>query len=372
MRFADVVGHETQKRQLVKAVNEGRIAHAQLFLAPEGAGALPLAMAYMQYVICTQRSENDSCGECAACKKAAKLIHPDIHWIFPFVSDGGQDVCSNYMEEFRGAVLKEPYMSLNDWLAFSGKASKQPQINVATAQTVFHTLSMKPYEAPVQWMVIWYPELLQTAAANKLLKIIEEPPKDTVFLLVSANDDRILPTILSRTQLVKLTKISDFEMLSALSREFGTVLEKGQEIVNIADGDFARARRLVRMEDEHGAHLMFFQEWMRACYSGTFHHVTRMADDFAKLSRDQQLAVLEYGLYLFRESLIFNTGSELLRITEKENHWLSRFAPVLSGDKLIWIVNAMEKSLFHLTRNAYAKLEFTSLSLRIYHAFRKG
>lgn len=372
MRFAEVVGHGVQKNLLTRAVNEGRIAHAQLFLGPDGAGALPLAMAYIQYVLCNHKTEEDSCGTCPSCKKVIGLAHPDIHWIFPFVSDGSTDVCANHMEDFRKAVQKEPYMNLGDWLAFTGNGAKQPQINVATAHSIFHALSMKPYEAPVQVMMIWYPELLQVAAANKLLKIIEEPPADTLFILISANDDRILPTILSRTQLVKLSKINDFDMLTVLSGQYGVELERGRELVNMADGDFARAKRLVNMEDDHGAYLGFFQEWMRACYSGTFQHVVRLSDDFGKMGRDQQKAVVEYGLYLMRESLMFNSGADVLRITEKERHWLSRFAPVLTEDKLMATVEAMEKSVFHLARNAYAKLEFTALSLHIHRAFRQG
>jgi DNA polymerase-3 subunit delta' len=214
--------------------------------------------------------------------------------------------------------------------------------------------------------------LLQVAAANKLLKIIEEPPADTLFILISANDDRILPTILSRTQLVKLSKINDFDMLTVLSEQYGVELERGRELVNMADGDFARAKRLVNMEDDHGAYLGFFQEWMRACYSGTFQQVVRLSDDFGKMGRDQQKAVVEYGLYLMRESLMFNSGADVLRITEKERHWLSKFAPVLTEDKLMATVEAMEKSVFHLARNAYAKLEFTALSLHIHRAFRQG
>jgi DNA polymerase III subunit delta' len=372
MRFADVIGHQDEKKNLARSAREGRIAHAQLFVGQEGGGNLPMALAYVQYLNCAQRTETDSCGTCDSCRKISNLAHPDLHWVFPFVADGTGDTCSRHMDAFREAVLSDPYLDLGQWIFQSGNAGKQPAINVATCNSIFKTLSMKPYEAQWQFMMIWYPETMNLAGANKLLKIIEEPPAHTVFILISSSEEQILPTIQSRTQRVKLKRIPDFDMLSALSEQFGVSLERGQELVPMADGNYGRAMRLVNAEDERLQFFPLFQDWMRVCYTATFLRGTQLAEDFHKLGREGQMAVLEYGLHIMREALIFVHQPTILRISEKERHWLSKFAPVLKPEQIQGIAELIEQATYRISRNAYAKLTFLSLTIEIHHVFRYG
>jgi DNA polymerase-3 subunit delta' len=370
MQFAQVTGHAEIKSRLIRGISEGRIPHAQLFVSGPGGGNLPMALAYIQFLLCKTPLENDSCGSCDACLKVQNLAHPDLHFIFPFVSQGGEDICLNYMEDFRSAVKSIPYMDLNGWMQFCQHSGKSPKINVASCNTIFRTLSMRPYEGKFQFMVIWLPEVLQPEGSNRLLKIIEEPPENTLFILVSHEEERVLATILSRTQRVKLKRIPDFDMLTFLSETLQVPLEKGQEIVNMSDGNLGLALSLTRGEGSQQEWFAFFQEWMRCSWTGSFHRATQLAEHFHKMGRESQQGLFSYGLYLMRETLVFKEKAPVLRISEKERHWLSKFEPVLNNSQLEGIVLLLERGILDLNRNAYAKLTFLQLSAALHLLFR--
>jgi len=368
MKFADVVGHSEIKDKLRKSVLEGRIPHAQLFLGYEGSGNLPLARAYAQFVLCLNRTDSDSCGVCRSCQMVSKMVHPDVHYVFPVVTPTGQkepSVSDDFIELFRNLMLAEAYSSYSDWVEYAFKEGKNAIINVKQAEEIGRKLSLKAYEAPYKIMIIWLPERMNTQTGNKLLKLIEEPPPQTVLLLVSDNDDQILSTILSRTQLVKLRKISDFDMMEGLLTRYRLSLERAREIVNISDGNFTQALTLAEFDEEHKKHFEMFVEWMRACFTLDIAKLMAMADEIHNASKDKQKSFLLYAMHMMREALINNFESTLMRVTENERNFLIKFSDYVHDENIHPIANLLEKSVYYIDRNASVKIMFMDISLQL-------
>jgi len=360
MQFSDVVGHPETKSKLIRSVRDGRIPHAQLFLGQEGSGNLALALAYAQYVNCPQRTETDSCGTCPSCVKTAKLSHPDVHFAFPVA--GSEETSDRFMEQFRDMTMKNPYFTFQEWMAEISD-EKNGVINVKQSNEIMRKLTMKPYEGFFQFMIIWMPEKMNASSGNKLLKTLEEPPYRTVILMVSNQDERILTTILSRTQLIKLKKVSDFDILGALMDRYGVALEKGREIVNIADGNFNTAQKLAEFEDFKDSNHQTFVTWMRSCYKWDIRELTRIADEMHSFSREKQKSFYEYALHMIREAIAQKTDYTLLRVTEDEKGFLENFSRFISAENAPDIASGLEKSIYHVERNAHAKILFMNLSL---------
>lgn len=259
MQFKDIIGHQEIKDHLVRTVLENRVSHAQLFLGPEGSGSLALAHAYAQFINCEAKLADDSCGQCNSCRKYAKIIHPDLHFSFPFFAKGKEETSVTYMEEWRAAFLKNPYLSLEYWRGQLEADNKQANINIAEAHDIIKKLSLKAFEAEYKILIMWLPEYLDTQG-NALLKLIEEPPEKTLFLLVSENQDRILNTIISRTQLVKIQKLPHQDITNYLVEERGIQKEQAGEIAFIADGNLQQALNLL---SESGNHLDLLIRWLR-------------------------------------------------------------------------------------------------------------
>lgn len=362
MRFAEVIGQQEIKTRLIRSVREGRIPHAQLFLGQEGSGNLALALAYAQYVNCTQRSEEDSCGQCPSCIKIAKLSHPDVHFAYPLA--GSDEAAEKHMEAFRQAVMTNPYFTFQEWMAEISD-EKNGTITVKQSNEIMRRLTLKPYEGLYQFMIIWMPEKMNVQAGNKLLKTIEEPPDRTAILLVANHDDKILTTILSRTQLVKLKKISDFDMLDGLVNQFGIELEKGREIVNIADGNFNMAKKLAEYEDFKDSNFPQFVAWMRACFKLDIKELAKLADQMQAASREKQKAFYDYSLHIIREALAQRVDPVLLRVTEEEKNFLQKFSAVIHTGNAPAIAEKLEKAIYYVDRNAHAKILFMNLSLDV-------
>lgn len=362
MRFSEVVGHSETKKKLIQSVKDGRIPHAQLFLGHEGSGNLALAMAYVQYINCTARAAEDSCGTCASCLKTEKMSHPDVHFAFPVV--GSDETSETRMDEFREAILSNPYATYQDWI-FRISEGKNGIINIKQSNEIIRKLALKPYEGHYQFMIIWMPEKMNAASANKLLKTIEEPPQKTAIILVANNEERILNTILSRMQTVKLKKISDFDMLDALSNRYGLDLEKGRDIVNIADGDYNIAQRLAELEDYKNDNSLVFMDWMRACFKKDMKALVKFADDMGTQSRDAQKAFYIYSLHMIRESVAFGAEPSVIRVTEDEKEFVKNFSKYMKLNVAPQIAEKLEQSIYHVERNAHAKITFMNLSLSI-------
>ncbi len=367
MKFADVVGHAEIKDKLRKSVAEGRISHAQLFLGYEGSGNLPLARAYAQYVLCTNRNEIDSCGVCSSCQMISKMAHPDVHYAFPVVTPAGKNepsLSDDFMDQFRNIMLAEPYSNYSDWVEYAFKEGKNAIINVRQADEIARKLRLKAYEGMFKFMIIWLPERMNAQTGNKLLKLIEEPPPQTVLLLVSDNDDQILSTILSRTQLVKLKKISDFDMMEGLLSRYRLSMDRAREIVNISDGNFTQALTLAEYDENHEKHFEMFVTWMRACFTLDITQLMALGDELHNASKDKQKSFFMYSMHMMREALMNNFDTMLMRVTENERNFLIKFSAFVHEKNIERIAYLLEKAVYFIDRNASVKIMFMDISLQ--------
>ena len=371
MKFSEVVGHNEIKQKLIHAVQNGRIPHAQLFLGQEGGGNLALAISYAQYVNCTQRTSEDSCGSCPSCVKYKHLQHPDLHFCFPVFGDWkrGTKPSDHYMGEFHDIVKNNPYTTYIEWMEKISE-TKSGIINVAQSDEVIKKLSLKPYEAAYQVMIIWMPECMNTETANKLLKTIEEPPNRSLLILFANNDEEMLSTILSRVQYIKLKKLQDMDMLAALTSRFELPFDKAREIVNVADGNYRYALRLVEMEDMDEDTTKLLQDWFRSSYAMDIGKLTQVVDTISKLSREKQKSFYEYAIHIFRQALAMNNAEEVMRVTTNERQFLDKFSSVTQNHKLPKLIEKLEKSVYYVDRNANGKILAMNLSMDLYESLK--
>lgn len=375
MLFKDIIGHQEVKQRLMQTVKDGRISHAQLFLGKEGAGALPISIAYAQFIACTNKTENDSCGVCPSCLKFAKLAHPDLYFVFPVNTTDKvkkDPVSDHFLGEWRQALINNPYLSLFDWLEIIGIDNKQGNISAEESGSILRKLSLKPYESEYRFMIIWMPEKMNVVAANKLLKVLEEPPDKTLFILAAEQYDQLLPTILSRTQLVKINKISDEELRTHLMFEYQLSIEQAQEVVNLADGNYNEAVKLASDTESEHYFMTLFRNWMLLCFDKKFIDLVNLIDEIESLKREKQKKFLSFCLHIIRESLVMAySGDAVIKAYGKEKEFLLRFHKRLIGADTIEIIEEFDKSVYHIERNANPKILFMDLSLKLFRWFNR-
>lgn len=365
MFFSDIIGQEAIKQRLINSVREQRISHAQLFFGFEGNGALPLAFAYARYVHCTNRKENDSCGTCPSCQKYDKLVHPDLHLVYPIALSKDLRVSTTVLKEFRAAFLDNPYLTLNDWFQKLDADNKQPVIATEESGEILKKLSLTTFEGEYKIMIIWMAEKMNLQAANKLLKILEEPPNKTLFLLVTENEDQLLRTIISRTQLLKIPRISDNDLRQALVERHGISAEDATRVAFQADGNYAAAKHLLEKDEQAIFNLQVFQKWMRACLRFEAAKVMESVDEFASAGRERQKQFLSYALDMVRESLLFNYGdASMVRIGGDEKAFVSKFATFVHAANAQRFMQEINLALQHIERNGSAKIIFLDLSFK--------
>lgn len=365
MFFRDVIGQHALKERLINSVRDNRISHAQLFFGPDGCGTLPLAFAYARYVHCTNRQENDSCGTCPSCQKHDKMVHPDLHVVYPIALSKDVRVSTTVIKEFREAFLADAYLTLDDWFGKLEAENKQPVIGTEESGEILKKLSLTTFEAEYKIMIIWMAEKMNTTAANKLLKILEEPPDKTLFLLVTEAEDQLLRTIVSRTQLVKLSRLSDDEIHGALKVRFSLSDDDATRITFQADGSFAAAARLITQDEQAVFNLQVFQKWMRACLKFNMDGVLESVDDFAGAGRERQKQFLSYALEMIRESLLVNyADTSLVRIAGDEKNFVTKFSPFVHAANAYRFMNEINTALQHIERNGSAKIVFMDLSFK--------
>lgn len=363
MFFSDIIGQEAIKQRLINSVTEQRISHAQLFFGFEGNGALPLAVAYSRYVHCTSRNAKDSCGTCSSCQKYDKLVHPDLHLVYPIALSKDLRVSTTVLKEFREAFLGNPYLTLNDWFQKLDADNKQPVIATEESGEILKKLSLTTFEGEYKIMIIWMAEKMNLQAANKLLKILEEPPNKTLFLLVTENEDQLLRTIISRTQLLKIPRISDEELRQALVQRHGITAEEASRIAFQADGNYAAAKHLLEKDEQAIFNLQVFQKWMRSCLRFDAAKVMESVDEFAAAGRERQKQFLSYALEMVRESLLFNYGDpSMIRIGGDEKAFVGKFAPFVHAANAQRFMYEINRALQHIERNGSAKIIFLDLS----------
>ena len=377
MRFKDIIGQEAIKHNLVQTVKDNRVSHAQLFLGPESSGSLALALAYAQYINCLAKTEEDSCGTCSSCIKYAKIIHPDLHFSFPFFAKGAKETSLDYIADWREAFLKNPYISLDQWREIAKAENKQANINIAECHQIIKSLSLKPFEAEYKVLIIWLPEYLGKNG-NALLKLIEEPAQKTLFLLVAENPDQILTTILSRAQLVKINQPKAEAIKNYLIDTYQLEEKKANQFAFISDGKIEKAISLA----EEKTNLSFydiFRPWFLTCFQDNgLDIVDQVEKVFSKMGRESQKSFLAYGISILRESFLIKNGlKEMVHSVGEEEVLATRFSEIFSHEQLETTISLLEEASFNIERNANPRILFLDVSLQLvlilkYQTFPKG
>jgi len=364
MQFKDIIGQDTIKQQLIQTVAEGRVSHAQLFLSAEGSGALPLAIAYAQYINCLDKGPLDSCGQCASCRKYERYIHPDLHFSYPFFASKEVKTAVDVLEEWRAMLLEDPYFDMDIWRARLSAENKQANINIAECHDIIKKLSFKAFEAETKVLIMWLPEYLDKEG-NSLLKIIEEPPRNTLFLLVAQNQEQILSTLLSRTQIVKIPRLPHATVTRYLSEVQGLSEAQANEYSFLADGNLIEARRLV--VTTHNENADHFAEWLRMGYGNRVADMMAFTDLAAGWGRENQKNFLKYGISFLRECALLISGAEaLVRLPPGALDTAKRLsAHVLTLAMAEAVITELEKAHYHVERNANPKILFLDVSLQL-------
>ncbi len=375
MQFKEVIGHQNIKDKLIKTVKENRVSHAQLFWGSEGSGNLALAIAYAQYVSCENKQENDSCGVCSSCVKYQKLVHPDLHFVFPVSTSKvvtKDPISDDYINQWRETIVENPYINQNKWYQIIDVENKQGIISKNESYEILKKLNLKTFESDYKIMIIWLPEKMNAFAANKLLKLIEEPPAKTLFLLVSENSEQIIPTILSRTQFVKIPKIDDESIRNALCDRSGLSPEKANDIVHLANGNYYQALNLIEATEEEDFNFEQFSQLMRLSYQRKVIEVIEWVDEIARIGREKQKNFLAYSIRLIRENFMLNMQKrEIVYLTQKEMEFSEKFSQFINSENVNQIYEAFNRAHADIEMNAYNKIVFLDLGLKIIKLIRK-
>jgi DNA polymerase-3 subunit delta' len=361
MQFKDIVGQQSVKNHLIQTVKDERISHAQLFLGPEGSGSLALALAYAQYISCENKQEDDSCNECSSCRKFNKLVHPDLHFSYPFFASHHENTALTFIEDWRKAFLANPYLGLDEWRDQLNADNKQANINIAEAHSIITKLSLKPFEGEYKILIMWLPEYL-SLQGNALLKVIEEPAQKTLFLLVAQNQEQILNTIISRTQLVKIPKLSQQDIVEYLEKR-NIETAKAQQLAYLSNGNLQTA--LQHLNNQENDYHELFLQWLRACWGNAGLNIVNYTEgELAKMGRENQKNFFKYGVNLMRECMLYLAhASSLIHLPPKELEFISKFSQVLNLAKAEAIANELERAQYHIERNANPKILFLDVSL---------
>lgn len=388
MLFSDVIGHDAFKQHLVEMVEHNRLSHALLFLAKEGAGGLPLAMAFAQYIVSLPAEApvvEDLFGGMTALAptpafihpneiatepaylRADKLVHPDLHFTYPVIprKSGDKPISSDYIEEWRSFVQTMPYGNVYDWLQSIGADNKQGNITAEECNQIIKELSLKSFESKYKVLLVWMPEYLGKEG-NKLLKLIEEPPPNTIFLLVAENEEQMLATILSRCQLVRIPSLEDKDIEQALIERAKASEETAQQITGICEGNYREALQLLQHADEDWQSLL--REWLNAMLKTGPSAQLKFIDEISRLGREKQKQFLRYFNHLLEQSIRIRViGEDLVKLAEPEKDFAKRLNKIASVSQQECIIEELDKAAYYIERNAHAKMLFQALTIKLYH-----
>lgn len=394
MQFEKIIGQKPVKENLVKLVQQNRLSHALLFLGKEGSGALSLALAFAQFVVCdvvngkskketapslfgdeapatiqplTNENIIDSCGTCPACIKASQLIHPDIHFSYPVIpkKTGDKPVSVDYIKEWREFISIHPYGNVFDWLQFIGAENKQGNITAEECNDINRKISLKSFESEYKILIIWMPEYL-TKNGNKLLKLIEEPPPNTLFILVAENEEQILPTILSRTQLIKIPSLSNADIETALVIRASVKTEKAQQIAAISEGNYREALHLLQHEEDDWQAIL--RDWLNLIIKKNLPGQVKWIDDMSKQGREKQKQFLKYFNHLLETAIRVNImGNPNSTESNNEVEFAQKINKFCGIGQQEAIVKELDKASYYIERNANGKMLFHALTIKLYH-----
>jgi len=397
MQFSDIIGQKEVKQQLAELVQHNRLSHALLFLGKEGSGALSLALAFAQYIVCEKVNNkhagsgsrqagpslfgdaepeipkpaafvvNDSCGVCAACSKAAQLIHPDIHFSYPTVTKkaGEKPVATDFIADWREFVKLSPYGNLYDWIEqIKEKENSQGKITAEECNDIIRKLSLKSFESEYKILIMWMPEMLGTEG-NKLLKLIEEPPPNTLFMLVTENESQVLQTIVSRCQLIKIPALETKEIEEALISRNKTEPVIARQVASVSEGNYREAMQLVQHTEEDWQGLL--REWLNAILKTGPVAQAKWVDEISRLGREKQKQFLRYFNHLLEEAIHLRIMGESHIMSEKEKDFAERLNKIAGIEQQQAIIEEIDKASYYIERNAHGKILFHALTIKLYH-----
>ncbi|MCM4167895.1 DNA polymerase III subunit delta' [Arenibacter sp. H213] len=374
MLFKDILGLSHIKNHLTSSADAGRVPHAQLFIGPEGCGTLPMALSYVQYLLCGNTNGENNTGNSSCNVKCNSLSHPDVHFAFPVSNSDkvkSHAVSDHYLVEWRQFVKDQPYGNLFDWYKFIGIDNKQGQIGVDEAQDMVKKLSLKSYEGGYKAMIIWMAEKMNTATANKLLKLIEEPPDKTVLILIAEDEEQIIQTILSRCQLLRFPSVAEEAIVRALE-DRGVGREDALRISHEANGNFNKALDFMNNDSEDLVFEKWFVQWVRSAFrakgnKGAIHDLIAWSELVAKTGRETQKKFLSYCMSVMRQALLINYNAKDLAFMSihVEGFQLEKFAPFIHEGNIQLIVKELEDASYHIERNGNSKLILMDLSIKL-------
>ena len=378
MQFNSIIGQQNVKSKLLISAHENRVAHTQLFLGPEGSGSFALAIAFAQYINCTHRSETDSCGTCPSCVKYQKFPHPDLHFFFPTTTnnsvkkDPKSELFFNDWRMYLESV--NAYPTQKGWYEHLAVGNKQGTIFVRDASDLIHQIALKPYEAEYKVFIIWMAERLHTSASNKLLKTFEEPPDKTLIILISERYELLLPTVRSRAQLIKINKLPDHEIATALVQHDQLAHEEALDISILSEGNWNLAMEIYENAEESQSNFIKFRQWLRLCFKmGDFTGLNAFNADIAKIGREKQKRFLVYGLETVHNSILHNSSnSTVVKMNNNEMDFSKKFAPYINSANQLEIYTLLNEAVYHIERNAHAGILFSDLSFKLNDLLIKG
>ena len=371
MQFSEILGHEHLKNHLIKSVNEGRIPHAQLFVGPEGSGTLPMAIAYAQNIVCNHNGiENTACN-----LKFNTLSHPDLHFVFPTSTNEkvkSKPKSIDFIKEWREFLKENPYGNLQNWYKISSGQNKLIDIGVEDAQEVLKTLSLKSFEGGYKIMIIWMADKMNSAASNKLLKILEEPSDKTVFILITEQEEDIMQTIRSRCQVLHFNSLPNNIISDALVSKHNIEEKEAYKIAHHAQGSYNKALQLLNVDGDEYPFEKWFVSWVRTAFkakgnASSILDLISWSDQIAPIGRETQVTFLNYCIELFRQALLLNYKAEKLVYIEPtvDKFKLENFAPFVNGNNIGEIFSELSDAIYHIERNGNAKIIFTDLSIKL-------
>lgn len=371
MYFKDVIGHSALKNHLIKTVEDQRVGHSLMFSGNSGGGKLSMALAFAGYIFCENRGENDRCGVCNACKKMDVLGHPDLHFSFPIILSSGSKVSAPFRRDFVDSVLKNPYLSLSEWEDMLAETKKKSVISADESQEIIKRLTLKSFSGGHKIMIIWHAERLNREAQNKLLKTLEEPEPKTLIILTTNNPEDLLPTINSRTQLVKFIRLRDEVIAEGLTKKYGTTPKAAQNLARISDGNFAKAAKIASAGGAESPYFDLFLTWMRSCVMGNDLVLRDSCVTITEFSRDQQQAFLEYCLQFIHQSVLYKYVSvEEARFTDENLTSSTKFAEFIADKDLGSIHEILSKGHYLVQRNILPHLLFMKMGIDLKRLFK--
>jgi DNA polymerase-3 subunit delta' len=366
--FKDIIGQNEVKERLISSAGKGIIPHAQLFCGQEGVGKFPLALAYAQYLNCENPSQTDSCGKCPSCVKYNHLAHPDLHFVFPIIKKATKkkEVCDDYITEWREFIKQNCYFNLSQWLDYIDAENSQGLIYAKESEEIIRKLSLRIYEAKYKVMIIWLPEKMHESCANKLLKIIEEPTDNTIFLLVSDIPDNIITTIQSRCQRVNIHGVKEKDITQALESAYNITPEDAASVAHLANGSYLKAMETISLNEEHKFFFNLFIQMMRASYARNIKEIKAIGNEIAGVGRENQKGFLKYCQRMIREYFVSNMSQpEMIYLAQDEANFGTRFAPFINERNIMGFMDELALAERHIEQNVNAKMVFFDLCLKI-------